>query len=188
MPENKQLTTKYKVVHIATYLTCGGVVWQHMQGIVGFLITTFCKFTTGYFHEKNWKTVNIWQNYVHEFAQLCCHVFNKPQCIILLKLFINILDICIIIASECKESSGFCVGLLLERIGSGWASTFNTQLSFFAFCQCRPLCQSHQEPCMHVTDSGCRIEKSLTMSASGMSPLLLHADWYMDISSAYTGL
>jgi len=55
MPENKQLTTKYKVVHIATYLTCGGVVWQHMQGIVGFLITTFCKFTTGYFHEKKLK-------------------------------------------------------------------------------------------------------------------------------------
>jgi len=28
------------------------VVWQHMQGVVGFLVTTYCKFVTEFFSKK----------------------------------------------------------------------------------------------------------------------------------------
>jgi len=45
------------------------VVWQHMQGTVGFLITILLQIYQRIFPwQKNLKSVKIWQNYGHEFV------------------------------------------------------------------------------------------------------------------------
>ena len=44
------------------------VVWQHMQGVVGVLLTTLLQIYKKIFREKFWKSVKIWQNYGHEFV------------------------------------------------------------------------------------------------------------------------
>jgi len=46
-----------------------------MQGVVGFLATTYGKFTAKPSSKKNWKLVKIWQNYDYEFV-----VFFDPFC------------------------------------------------------------------------------------------------------------
>jgi len=46
------------------------VVWQHVQGVVGFLITPYLQIYQRIFQWINVKigSVKIWQNYGHEFV------------------------------------------------------------------------------------------------------------------------
>ena len=62
-------TLSCNVSVIACFLTLmfHKVVWQHMQGVVRFLITTLMLIYLGVFWwKKIWKPVEIWQNYSHE--------------------------------------------------------------------------------------------------------------------------
>jgi len=47
------------------------VVWEHMQGAVGILITVLLQVYQRTFQWKQfWKSAKIWQNYGHEFVAL----------------------------------------------------------------------------------------------------------------------
>ena len=57
------------------------VVWQHRQGVVGFLLTSLLQIYHGIFQWKNiCKSVRIWHSYGHEFV---ASLFGPPCMIIL---------------------------------------------------------------------------------------------------------